>query len=194
MARGPFAQRDLGAARAFLDSVYSSGGIRRGPGAKAPADLSPAQVVRYANALRGQADRGEPLSLQLARRGVAITAKGERIVSPEHRRGAREMGEYREALPLYRDPAALLRAVNRLPTFPDHRYSLRVYAVLTDEYTGELPAFLRDLPEAARPASWRTLAVGEATDLVGMTGADLLALAAAFGVRRPLAWEYVYEV
>lgn len=70
-----FSRRDLPAARAFLDSVYSSGGIRRGRGAKAPADLSPRQVLRYANSLQRQAAAGSPLSLQAARRGPAMVAR-----------------------------------------------------------------------------------------------------------------------
>lgn len=114
--RGAFGRGNLPAARAFLDSVYSSGGIRRGRGAKAPADLSDAQVIRYANSLQRQAAAGEPLDLRVARRGRELVRTGPAAGTYRpavERREPRPLGQYLQEL-TFTSAAALTKYARTL--------------------------------------------------------------------------------
>lgn len=185
-----FTRSNVSAARMFLNSVYSGGGTHRGRGAKAPADLSERQVLRYANALRAQADRGEPLSLQAARghRGATV---GERREHPrqfvlrqrEGRRTAVRVprsitpGEtiYRD----YRDPAALMRWIqNRLPAGTDlqitaHGIPHPTYLTL-DQASGRVRKRLPD--DDDEPPAWRTIYTGDTTGVADANGVTLRSL------------------
>lgn len=76
-------------ARAFLDSVYSRGGAITGRGARSPRTWSDAYAVRVANVWQRQAARGEPLSLQAARRGESATARARAFYETERAKGRR---------------------------------------------------------------------------------------------------------
>lgn len=100
-----FTRRDLPAARAFVDSVVSGGGV--GKPRKAPATWSPDYIVRVANAWQRQAAAGQPVSLQAARRGPVTYARPGRGEHPRQRHvgpaaGGHESREYRSLRALRR--------------------------------------------------------------------------------------------
>ena len=110
--------------------MYAAGGVL--PGSKHPSTWSTDYTIRVANDLRRQAERGDPLSVQKARRGGVTFGRAghgehprQRYIGPtdergrpspapsSHARGGRPSGHYvRE----YRSLRAAERFVDKLPT------------------------------------------------------------------------------
>lgn len=164
MPRGQFTRRNAAAARAFLDSVYSSGGVRRGRGSRAPADLTDKYAVRIANDLRRQAEAGQPLSMAAARRGLVQVRTGAQagqyVPAPERRRPgeAPMIGADGQPVPgsgfsrvtggrpysgRGSGPQAALNRARRLVP-PDTAVQVRVYGKLGPGYQGkQVPQYRR---------------------------------------------------
>ncbi len=164
-----FGRRDTAAARAFLDSVYSSAGTRRGRGARHPSSWSDAYALRIANVWQRQAAAGRPLSLQEARRGPGFTERvrreqaeaadrgrslrgglehpRQRFVGPRDARGRPDEGEsvgfYARQ---YRRLGSVERWANRLTT---DRVQIIAYGELNSAYSGD-----------SRPG-WRVMYTGD---------------------------------
>lgn len=109
----------VGAARAFVQSVFDAGGFV--PGRKPPSSWTDAYTVRLANAWQASARAGQPLTRQAARghratpehprQFVIRRSSGRTEVIPSHgiERPAEGQLQQRE----YRDPASLLRWIHR---------------------------------------------------------------------------------
>lgn len=160
-----FSRRDLPAARAFVDSIVSGGGV--GKPRKHPATWSDDYLVRVANAWQRQAARGEPVSLQAARRGPVTYARPGRGEHPRQRHVGPTTGghESRE----YRDLRAMRRWIERrIPGYPETWVQIVAHGEPVEGYD---PAYDRMLasravnaPDDAPPPPpseiWRILFTG----------------------------------
>lgn len=196
MPRSAFGRGNLPAARAFLDSVYSSGGIRRGRGAKAPAALSDAQVIRYANSLQRQAAAGEPLSLTVARRGRVLVRTGPEAGTyrpAAERRKPRDIGLWGQGIEFA--SAAALVAYARRNLSPGDPGQITAYGKPAATY--QVPAYLRaQLDTGPTGRTWRTILTSP--DLLAegamVNGRALIREARQVGIESVRAWELRWQL
>lgn len=162
MPRGPFTRRDAPAARAFVRSVLTAGGTapisRR---AVNPDKWTPAYAARIANALRDQARRGDPLSLQAARRGATL-AKATRVREGHAPTRVRSTGlvsiERRSA-------ETIIRLLRNRPEFPDGAFQVTASGLLLAEYSS--------IGYTMGGESWRTILTGFGGSLRSSVGEDI---------------------
>lgn len=165
-----FSRRDLPAARAFVDSIVSGGGV--GKPRKHPATWSDDYLVRVANAWQRQAARGEPVSLQAARRGPVTYARPGRGEHPRQRHVGPTTGghESRE----YRDLRAMRRWIERrIPGYPStwvqivaHGEPVEGYDAMVDRMRQAQADNADMLPDPPPPPQiWRILFTGPGGDI-----------------------------
>lgn len=149
-----FGRSNLPAARAYVDSIVSGGGVGRPR--KHPAGWSDDYLVRVANVWQRQAAAGEPVSLQKARRGPVTFARPGGGEHPRQRHVGPTKGghESRE----YRSRAAMRRWIERrIPGYPATPIQIVAHGVPEQGYDA--------LANAAELQVWRILYTGPGADV-----------------------------
>lgn len=193
MARGPYGRAQVGAARAYLDTLIESGAIRP---AKRPILWTDDYALRIANSLARQQAAGEAPTLAVARRGRRLVRTGPEagtyVAAPE-RRKPRDIGTWGQGIEFA--SAAALVAYARRNLTPGEPGQVTAYGKPAATY--QVPEYLRtQLATGATGRTWRTILTSP--DLLAepamADGRALIREATAVGIESVRAWELRWQL